>query len=184
MRATKGQHKALDFDQPEPPKKRGKKGKKAAQEPEPEEEIIRCVCGATEQDEDSGEPWIACEECSAWQHNICMGVSRYSEDLKDIDYWCEICRPEDHKPLLDAMARGEKLWETRRRQYEEELAKEEAAAKEKKKKGSKKGKGKRTSDPKEEPEPSPAPEPKKEAKAAAVGKRKARDESQDKEPKV
>ncbi|OIW25456.1 SPOC-domain-containing protein [Coniochaeta ligniaria NRRL 30616] len=182
VRATKGQHKALDsFDQPiEPPKKRGKKGKKAAQEPE--EEIIRCVCGATEQDEDSGEPWIACEQCSAWQHNVCMGISRYSEDVKDLDYWCEICRPEDHKELLEALDRGEKLWETRRRAYEEELAEEEAAEK-KKKKGPKKAKGKRISDPKEEPKQSPAPEAKKEAKPAAAGKRKARDESQEKEPK-
>lgn len=186
MRATKGQHKALDpFDQPEPPKKRGKKGKKAAQEPEPEEEIIRCVCGATEQDEDSGEPWIACEQCSAWQHNVCMGVSRFQEDLKDMDYWCEKCRPENHRPLLEAMARGEKLWEKRRKEYEEDLANEEAAAKEKKKKGGKKGKGKRASETKEEPEPSPVPEPpKKETKAVAAGKRKARDESQEKEPKV
>ncbi|KAH8902059.1 SPOC-domain-containing protein [Coniochaeta sp. PMI_546] len=182
VRATKGQHKALDsFDQPiEPPKKRGKKGKKAAQEPE--EEIIRCVCGATEQDEDSGEPWIACEQCSAWQHNVCMGISRYSEDVKDLDYWCEKCRPEDHKELLEALDRGEKLWETRRRAYEEELAEEEVAEK-KKKKGSKKAKGKRTSESKEEPKQSPVPEAKKETKAAVAGKRKARDESQEKESK-
>jgi hypothetical protein len=165
----------------EAPKKRGKKGKKATQEPE--EEIIRCVCGATEQDEDSGEPWIACEQCSAWQHNICMGISRYSEDVKDLDYWCEKCRPEDHKELLEALDRGEKLWETRRRAYEEELAEEEAAEK-KKKKGPKKTKGKRVSDPKEEPKQSPVPDAKKETKVAAVGKRKARDESQEKESKV
>ncbi|KAK3360809.1 temperature dependent protein affecting M2 dsRNA replication-domain-containing protein [Lasiosphaeria ovina] len=75
VRATKGQHKALEqLDQAvDTPKRRGKKGKKAAPEPEePEEEVIPCVCGATEQDEDSGEPWIACDQCGAWQHNICM----------------------------------------------------------------------------------------------------------------
>lgn len=182
MRATKGQHKALDsFDLPvEPVKKRGKKGKKAAPEPEeePEEEIIRCVCGATEQDEDSGEPWVACDQCSAWQHNICVGVSRFGEDLEDTKYFCEICRPEDHKELLDGIARGEKPWEERRKAYEEEIAKE------KKKKGSKKAKGKRLSDPKEDQKQSPAPEPKKETKAAPAGKRKTRDESQEKESKV
>ena len=107
-----------------------------------------------------------------------MGISRYSEDLEDLKYFCEICRPEDHKELLEGMARGEKPWETRRKAYEEEVAKE------KKKKGSKKGKGKRLSDPKEEPKQSPVPEPKKETKVAPAGKRKARDESQDKEPKV
>jgi hypothetical protein len=192
VRATKGQHKALDtFDQPEPPKKRGKKGKKAAQEAEEEEEIIRCICGATEQDEDNpiDEFWIACEECAAWQHQVCVGVPT-GTDLGEMKYWCEQCHPQDHKELLDALSRGEKLWESRQKEYLDGKAKEES--KEKKKKGTtKKGKGKRNSDPKEEPEASPAPavtpvpEPKKEPKVAAGGKRKARDdESQEKEAKV
>ncbi|KAK4179138.1 SPOC domain-containing protein [Triangularia setosa] len=191
VRATKGQHKAHEqLDQlVEPPKKRtggSKKGKKAAPEPEePEEEIIRCVCGATEQDEDSGEAWIACDTCTAWQHNICMGVSQFAEDIPK-NYFCEQCKPENHKELLASMARGEKLWETRRKNYEEE--------KSKKKKGSKKGK-KRTSDLKEEasrtpqqspppPPPPPAPEPKKEKEPKASGqKRKTVDGAQEKETK-
>ncbi|KAK0710100.1 hypothetical protein B0T26DRAFT_743292 [Lasiosphaeria miniovina] len=211
VRATKGQHKALEqLDQAvDTPKRRGKKGKKAAPEPEePEEEVIRCVCGATEQDEDSGEPWIACDQCGAWQHNICMGMSQYSEDLPK-DYFCEICRPESHKELLAGMARGERPWEARRRAYEEEKT-------EKKKKGPKKGANKkRTSESKEDstpapqklkqspapptkPKQSPAPpptkakpsaappaEPKKdkENKSTAGQKRKTLDGSQDKEAK-
>ena len=184
VRSTKGQHKALDLEQPTEPKKRGKKGKKAIEKTEePEEEIIRCVCGATEQDEDSGEPWIACDNCGAWQHNVCMGMSVYSEDLPK-EYFCEQCRPEDHKELLDGIAKGEKPWEARRRAYEEEQAEK------KKKKGNKKGK-KRQSDSQEEPQSSqkskasPAPEKKgANSKATAGTKRKERDDSQDKDAKV
>lgn len=185
VRATKGQHKALEqLDQPiEAPKRRGgnKKGKKAAPEPEePEEEVIRCVCGATEQDEDSGEPWIACDQCGAWQHNICMGMSQYTEDLPK-EYYCELCRPDNHKELLSGMAKGERPWEARRKAYEDEKN-------DKKKKGPKKGK-KRTSDLKEDASqkskqsPPPPPEPKKDAKTAGV-KRKNGDAPQEKEPKV
>ncbi|KAL2169337.1 hypothetical protein VTG60DRAFT_6111 [Thermothelomyces hinnuleus] len=184
VRATKGQHKALEqLDQAiETPKRRGgnKKTKKTAPEPEePEEEIIRCVCGATEQDEDSGEPWIACDQCGAWQHNICMGMSQYTEDLPK-EYFCELCRPENHQELLAGIAKGEKPWEARRKAYEEQKA-------EKKKKGPKKGK-KRTSDLKEDASqkskqsPPPLPEPKKEPKAAGL-KRKNGEVAQDKDPK-
>ena len=172
------------LDQPiEAPKRRGgsKKNKKAAPEPEePEEEIIRCVCGATEQDEDSGEPWIACDQCGAWQHNICMGMSQYTEDLPK-EYFCEVCRPENHKELLAGIEQGERPWEARRRAYEEEKT-------EKKKKGPKKGK-KRTSDLKEDASqkskhsPPPPAEPKKEPKLVGQ-KRKNVDGAQEKESKV
>src|ERR1700712_4147950 len=74
-RATKGQHTKKDElleNTPEPVKKKGgKKGKKAAVEEE-EVEIIRCICGATESDPDDEEPWIACDICQSWQHNVCM----------------------------------------------------------------------------------------------------------------
>jgi hypothetical protein len=165
VRATKGQHKALEqLDQtPEAPKKRGKKGKKAAAaEPEESEvETIRCICGATDQEADQGdEPWIACDVCGAWQHNICMGLSQFVEDLPK-KYFCEQCRPDDHKELLAAIARGEKPWETWRKAYEDEKEKK------KKEKGPKKaGRKRRGSDPKEEvlksqkSKSSPMPEPK------------------------
>ncbi|KAL2116111.1 hypothetical protein VTJ04DRAFT_10366 [Mycothermus thermophilus] len=174
IRATKGQHKALEKQdqQIEVPKRRsggGKKAKKAAPEPEePEEEVIRCVCGATEQDEDSGEPWIACDQCGAWQHNICMGMSQYTEDLPK-EYFCELCRPENHTELLEGMKNGEKPWEARRKIYEEEKA-------EKKKRGPKKGK-KRASDVREDAsqasKQSPPPSAAKDTKAAAGVKRKS-----------
>ncbi|EXF83434.1 SPOC domain-containing protein [Colletotrichum fioriniae PJ7] len=192
VRATKGQHTKAFDDQPiEPPKKRGRKKK---QEEEPEEEIIRCVCGATEQDGDSEEPWIACDKCTAWQHNVCMGMSVFTEDLPK-NYYCEQCAPQDHKELLALMEQGERPWESRRKAYEDE----QNEKKKKKKKGGRAGK--RASDPKEElsqdtrsnkAEDSPAPsEPAKEKKdkkdaasKAATGKRKTREETGEKEAKT
>ncbi|KAK2012126.1 SPOC domain-containing protein [Colletotrichum eremochloae] len=192
VRATKGQHTKAFDDQPiEPPKKRGRKKK---QEEEPEEEIIRCVCGATEQDGDSEEPWIACDKCTAWQHNVCMGMSVFTEDLPK-NYYCEQCAPQDHKELLSAMAQGERPWETRRKVYEEE----QNEKKKKKKKGGRGGK--RASDPKEDlaqdtrsnkAEDSPAPSENKEKKdkkdggasKAATGKRKAREDTLEKDTKT
>ncbi|KAK3314674.1 hypothetical protein B0H66DRAFT_593362 [Apodospora peruviana] len=106
---------------PEPQRKGEKKAAPEPEEPE-EEVIIRCVCGAREQDSDSGsEPWIGCDACGAWQHNICMGMSQYSEDLPE-EYFCELCRPGNHKGLIASMAKGGKkpLWQERRRIYEEE----------------------------------------------------------------
>jgi hypothetical protein len=145
-----------------------------------EEEIIRCVCGVTEQDDDSDESWIACETCSAWQHNVCMGFTTNAAELEDLDYFCEQCNPEDHVELLAGMARGEKPWEARRKAHED--AELEAS---KAKKG-KKGKGKRASDQKAAIEKSgmshsPAPldikkEKKEVVSRAGSTKRKAADE--------
>ncbi|KAK2594199.1 Transcription factor bye1 [Conoideocrella luteorostrata] len=184
VRATKGQH-TKTFDELEPtvaPKRRQTKKAKKAQEKDQSqdpEEVIRCVCGATEQDEDSGEAWISCETCYAWQHNVCVGVSSFEDEIPD-NYWCEKCRPDDHKELLAGIAKGEKPWEARRRAHEEEEAER------KKKKGGRKGKGKRTSDPKEDLDKdgakskgkaSPAPEAKeKKENTSKQGKRKSREE--------
>ena len=117
VRATKGQH-TKPFDEAEqsgPKRRQTKKNAKKAQEQTPEqeeeqEEVIRCVCGATEQDEDSGEAWISCETCYAWQHNVCVGVSSFEDEIPD-KYYCEQCRPQDHKLLLEGIAKGEKPWE-------------------------------------------------------------------------
>ena len=197
VRATKGQH-TKSFDELEPaavPKKRQtKKTKKAKeqereqeqeqeqqqeQEEEEEDELIRCVCGATEQDEDSGEAWIACETCGAWQHNVCVGVSSYDDEIPE-HYWCEQCRPDDHKELLEGIAKGEKPWEARRKAHEEESKK--------KKRGGRKGKGKRHSETKEDdkskPKASPAPDTTKDKKDAKTGKRKTREDSLDTDGKV
>ncbi|KAI2636843.1 hypothetical protein GGS21DRAFT_513585 [Xylaria nigripes] len=189
VRATKGQH-TKAFDQlengPELPKRRQTKKttKKTAEKEdkqEDDEEIIRCICGATTQDDDdANEPWIACDKCGAWQHNVCVGMSVFTEDLTK-DYFCEQCSPQNHKETLEAIKRGEKPWEHRRQKYEDEK---------KRKKGGKKGKGKRASDHKEQTSPgaasakpkrSPTPDVKKEEsthESMQKGKRKSRDHSQ------
>lgn len=143
-RATKGQHKAHeDSAEPNPkPKKTGKgKASKKASEPEPseeedeKEEVIRCVCGHNEDDTD-GMMFIACETCDVWQHNICMGVTT-DEDQQPDNYFCEQCQPDDHKELLEAMARGEKPWLERQRAAK-------LAAKNRRKSGGKKNNAKGT----------------------------------------
>ncbi|KAI1326520.1 hypothetical protein F5Y16DRAFT_225664 [Xylariaceae sp. FL0255] len=192
VRATKGQH-TKAFDQlengPEPPKKRqatkksNKKVEKEDKQEEEDEEVIRCICGATTQDDDdANEPWIACDKCGAWQHNVCVGMSVFTEDLTK-DYFCEQCAPQDHRETLDAIKRGEKPWEDRRKRYEDEK---------KRKKGGKKGKGKRVSDTKDRASPAssakqeplpPTPDVKKEEPPPPEpvqkgNKRKSRDHSQ------
>ncbi|CAL3969580.1 unnamed protein product [Diplocarpon coronariae] len=193
VRATKGQHpKMEDLDQtPEPKKKAAKRSKKAQKEEEEEEpedgaEIIRCVCGAVETGAHDTEPWIACDDCDAWQHNVCVGIPIHKEDIPE-HYQCEQCNPAAHKELLEGLKRGIHLWEKRRKAYQNSL-KEAAVQGDPRKKGKKKGK--RASEPKNETNgkssapATPVPEKtKKDATALRAGsaKRKVRDESQDKD---
>ncbi len=115
-RATKGQHtKGRDDAEDAPAKKKGRDKlpkTKAVQEEEGQDEegdeIIRCVCGEYEEEEDVPRAMICCDSCSAWQHNGCMGLP---EDYAVDTYFCEQCRPQNHKELLAAIARGEKPWE-------------------------------------------------------------------------
>ncbi len=162
------------------------------------------MCGATESDPSDEEPWIACDKCEAWQHNVCVGISTFDDEIPK-NYLCEQCGPAAHKELLDGIKRGERIWEVRRADYE--MRKQDAEEEPKKKS---KRKGKRTSTPipkekdatqshsanskaKASPAPPPPPsqphsEVKKEKKDLARSgstKRKARDDSHDKEtPKV
>jgi hypothetical protein len=188
VRATKGQHtKTLDLmDQAEPTKKKsGKKTKKAAEVQE-DAEVIRCVCGAVESPENDPEPWIACDSCGVWQHNVCVGVTTFDEDIPE-KYLCEECDAVFHKDLLESLKRGVKIWEERRRLFEKEVAEEENGSKKKGKK-----KGKRISDSKPEAgntvngkavspfTPVAADAKKKDIKTGSI-KRKVRDELNDKD---
>lgn len=123
-RANKGHHRNRDLDEPVAAKPKGKagKGSKKAATPvetptqsvepeegdeEEEETIYRCVCGV--QREIGGRDMICCDNCDAWQHNVCLGLPS-SAEWGEKPYFCEQCKPEDHKELLAAMARGEKPW--------------------------------------------------------------------------
>ena len=173
------------LEQPaEAKKKGGKKGKKQAAQEEEEDEVIRCVCGATATARpDDPEPWIACDNCGVWQHNVCVGIPTYDDEIPD-SYLCEECGPQGHKELLASMQRGEKIWESRRLAYEQMQAEEEVSKK-KGKKGKKRASEIVASNGKAKSPSVPAIEPKKEGKDAPVRtgitKRKARDESQEKD---
>ncbi|KAL8964679.1 MAG: hypothetical protein Q9197_006847 [Variospora fuerteventurae] len=161
-RATKGQHtKNLEAEDTPTAKRRGKgkgsKGKKqtsSEQTPPADDDgdaIIRCICGYIEEDEDDDRKMIICDSCEAWQHNECMEVSLNDNELPD-HYYCEQCRPDMHRDLLERVSRGERPWEAlaKKRQQEEE----ERQAR--KRKGGKKGrKSGRLSDMKSEPKPEP-----------------------------
>lgn len=120
-------------------KTQGKAQKQTSTEPTPtpneeEDEIIRCICGEYEEEEDVERDMICCDKCSAWQHNDCMGLT-FPKGQEPAEYFCEQCKPENHKELLDKMARGEKPWEEAARLRA--LAAEEKKAR--RKKGGKRG---------------------------------------------
>ena len=122
-RATKISNKKLEAEVEEPvaSKKTGKGKKKEETPPEPEE-VIRCICGVTSEEEDEEErTMICCDSCLVWQHNECMEIPDKLPEGEQ--YFCEQCRPDIHKDLLAKIANGEKPWEERARQREEERSK-------------------------------------------------------------
>lgn len=137
--------------------------------PSEEEEIIRCICGEYEEEEDIERDMICCDKCSAWQHNDCMGLS-FPKGEEPAEYFCEQCRPENHKDLLDKIKRGEKPWEEAAKRRQQEIEEKKAARRKKGKKG-KKG-GARLSDARtaEGTPASPAPPPSSAAVTPAPAK--------------
>lgn len=125
-------------------KKKGSKQKAAEPTPPSEDEgpaKIRCICGYVVEDEDDERVMVICDSCSVWQHNECMEISENPDELPD-QYFCEMCRPHDHKELLAKVVRGKKPWEERALQRE----REEEERKAKRRKGGKKGKKVRASE--------------------------------------
>jgi len=128
-RATKGQHKnASSSPAPNPkPAAKGtasKQSKKAAasqevkeEEEGDEEDVIRCVCG-DERDNDN-RAFVACDACSVWQHNICMGVPEDEDEVGE-HYFCEECRPQEHEETVESIKNGTKIWEQRWKAYRQE----------------------------------------------------------------
>ncbi|KPI40091.1 Transcription factor bye1 [Cyphellophora attinorum] len=139
-RATKGQHtKDRDVDMNEAPaasKKKGtaKKASKKKEEEEPEEKI-RCVCGEYEEETDIPRAMICCDNCDVWQHNDCMG---FDEEYAPDTYYCEECKPENHKKLLAAIKKGQKPWEAAAKKRAALIEAEDAKKGKKGKKGGRK----------------------------------------------
>jgi hypothetical protein len=102
---------------------------------------------------------ICCDKCSAWQHNVCMGLSEDDDDLPDT-YFCEQCKPEDHKETVEALKKGVKIWETRQAEQQRKDEEERQRKKGGRKGGRKSGKlSKITEAEPEKTEPAPAPAP-------------------------
>ncbi|KAI9893969.1 MAG: hypothetical protein M1814_004739 [Vezdaea aestivalis] len=150
-RATKGQHtKAFEPPAPQPSKRRKVKRDDPEEveveaETQGEEDVIRCICGVTEELEDDDRMMICCDNCSTWQHNVCMGVTEVKKDIPN-SFLCERCDTVTHKELREQIAHGEKPWEERLR-----IREEQKGQKGRKKKGAKKAAPKsRASDAKSE----------------------------------
>ena len=75
-----------------------------------EDNVCRCICG--DNDFTAKRPWIQCTACNVWQHNDCMDVSGFDDELAE-HYWCEGCDSYSHAVLLEAVEKGEKPWEDR-----------------------------------------------------------------------
>lgn len=128
-RATKGQHKNASSSpapMPKPSKTAKTKPAKKSSEPEAEEEDddegenedrIRCICG--NEDSKDKRAFIGCDACTVWQHNVCMGMPIEEDDVPD-HYFCEDCRPDDHVETMQALNRGDRIWETRNRIWQNE----------------------------------------------------------------
>ncbi|KAK5113211.1 hypothetical protein LTR62_003547 [Meristemomyces frigidus] len=122
VRATKGQHtKASSSPAPQtkqkPTKGSAKSKSKKKQDDEEDagdEDAIRCICG--NDDPDDKRPFIGCDACSVWQHNICMGMPEDDSEVPE-HYFCEVCKPDEHVETLAALANGDRIWETRTSKY-------------------------------------------------------------------
>lgn len=83
---------------------------------------------------------VCCDECDAWQHNVCMGISEVEELLPE-HYFCERCRPEDHRTLYDAVNKGSSPDQVANRRREDAQKKGKKAKMPPKKAAAKQSKG-------------------------------------------
>lgn len=102
------------------------------------EELIRCICGQYEEEEDVERDMICCDKCSAWQHNDCMGLSFPKGEEPD-QYYCEKCKPENHKYLLESIANGAKPWEEVAERRRKEAAEKKSTRRKRGRKGGRRG---------------------------------------------
>lgn len=67
----------------------------------------RCVCGATENDEDKGA--IVCEPCGVWQHTECLYPGMGEKELHEVTHLCTMCDPYAHRHVLRRLRAGETI---------------------------------------------------------------------------
>lgn len=67
----------------------------------------RCVCGATENDEDKGA--IVCEPCGVWQHTECLYPGMGEKELDEVTHLCTMCDPYAHRHVLRRLRAGETI---------------------------------------------------------------------------
>lgn len=74
------------------------------------DDVCHCVFG--DNDSTAKRPWIQCTSCDMWQHNDCMNVSVFDDELEE-HYWCQECAPDLHAALLASIGKGESPWKVR-----------------------------------------------------------------------
>ncbi|KAF8422630.1 transcription factor S-II, central domain-containing protein, partial [Tirmania nivea] len=119
---------------------------------------IRCACGATQEVKGDTRMMVQCEGCKVWQHCECLELDE-DELEEDKDYYCEVCKPENHEEFLAKVERGEKPWETARRTKRKRKGRKSTGKGKKGKASQAKKKGGKKVEPKPELEPEPEPEP-------------------------
>jgi len=97
---------------------------------------------------------VQCEGCKVWQHCECLELDE-DELEEDKDYYCEVCKPENHEEFLAKVERGEKPWEMARRNKRKRKGRRSTGKGKKGKATQAKKKGGK----KVEPEPELEPEP-------------------------
>lgn len=102
--------------------------------------------------------FIACDNCSAWQHNDCMGIGAVEDD---IPYQCEQCSPDDHTEFYELRKSGLMPEQIATRRQEEADSRREEEAKARRQKKGKKGKSRQSA-------VSTKPEPSEDAPAAQL----------------
>ncbi|KAI8064580.1 hypothetical protein BC940DRAFT_305433 [Gongronella butleri] len=102
--------KATDDANGEPPKKRKRRTKAqmladAQKDEEDDVWMFRCLCGVQGQNLDDGEPMVACEKCSEWQHMACLQKSHQiptnAAALEAFTFVCHRCLSEEERMDVD-----------------------------------------------------------------------------------
>ncbi|RPB29531.1 hypothetical protein L211DRAFT_23030 [Terfezia boudieri ATCC MYA-4762] len=128
---------------------------------------------------------VQCEGCKVWQHCECLELDE-DELEEDKDYYCEVCKPENHEEFLAKVERGEKPWEMARKNRRKRKGRRSTGKGKKGKATQAKKKGGKKVEPEPEPEPEPEveappqevePEAKPEAEAQAEAQADARAEA-------